>query len=145
MDKILISNINRINGVMGLNEITYRELQALGNDGRVGSSISEIALKWLNKGFGNLIKVVIEDKTYYVDENKFPLLLYFHDNETIMFVNYEKIWVFFESIFGLKDLQTQEILKVWLEQTYNLRDFGVTYMADLMMKMLDDLPPLKPL
>jgi len=144
MDKILISNINRINGVMGLNEITYRELQALGNDGRVGSTISEIALKWLNKGFGNLIKMVIDDKIYYVDENKFPLLMYGKDDTTI-FVNYEKIWVFFESIFGLKDLQTQEILKVWLEQTYNLRDFGVTYMADLMMKMLDDLPPLKPL
>jgi hypothetical protein len=38
MDKILIAEINRINSVMGINEITYRELQALGNDGRVIST-----------------------------------------------------------------------------------------------------------
>jgi hypothetical protein len=51
--------------------------------------------------------------------------MYFQDSKNgIVYVNYERIWIFFESIFGLNTSQTKEILKVWLEETYNLR--GVT-------------------
>ena len=84
-----------------------------------------IVLKWLNKEFGNLTPVVKDDKTYYVDEDRKPLFYYYQDSKNrYVYINYERIWVFFESIFGLKDPQTQDILKVWLEETYNLR--GVT-------------------
>jgi hypothetical protein len=81
-----------------------------------------IVLKWLNKEFGNLTPVVKNDKTFYVDENRIPLFYYYQDEKNeYVYVTYNKIWVFFESIFGLNYLQTQEIVKVWLEETYNLR------------------------
>jgi hypothetical protein len=89
------------------------------------SSRDRVVLKWLNREFGDLTPVVKGIKTYYVDEDRKPLFMYYQDEEIgYVYVNYERIWVFFESIFGLNSLQTKEILNVWLEQTYNLR--GVT-------------------
>ena len=88
------------------------------------SSRDRVVLKWLNKEVGNLTLAVVGDKTYYVDEDRKPLFYYYHDEKNgNVFINYNRIWVFFESIFGLKRPQTQVILKVWLEQTYNLRGF----------------------
>jgi hypothetical protein len=85
----------------------------------------ELVLKWLNKKFGDLTPAVVDDKIFYVDENRKPLFYYYQGLKNgYVYINYDRIWVFFNSIFGLKDLQTQEILKVWLEETYNLR--GVT-------------------
>ena len=79
-------------------------------------------LKWLNKEFGDLTPVVEDDKTYYVDEDRKPLFFYYQNEKNgSVYINYDRIWVFFESIFGLKRPQTLEILKVWLEETYNLR------------------------
>ena len=90
------------------------------------SSRDRVVLKWLNKEFGNLTPVVKDDRTYYVDENRKPLFYFYtgEENSNVfsnVFINFERIWVFFESIFDLKHNQAQEILKVWLEQTYNLR------------------------
>ena len=91
------------------------------------------ALKWLNKEFGDLTPVVKDEKTYYVDEDRKPLFMYYQDEENgYVYINYDRIWVFFESIFGLNTLQTKEILKVWLEETYNLR--GITpYKSDVIL------------
>ena len=81
-----------------------------------------IVLKWLNKGFGDLTLVVKGDITYYVDKDQKPLFYYYQDSKNgYVNINYDRIWVFFNSIFGLKDPQAQGILKVWLEETYNLR------------------------
>ena len=85
----------------------------------------KLVLKWLNKEFGDLTPVVKDDRTYYVDKNRKPLFMYYHNEKNgYVYINHKRIWVFFEDIFGLNTLQTREILKVWLEQTYNLR--GVT-------------------
>jgi hypothetical protein len=89
----------------------------------------ELVLKWLNKEFGDLTPAVVGDKTFYVDENRKPLFYYYQDSKNgYAYMNYERIWVFFESIFGLNTLQTKEILTIWLEETYNLR--GVTPLTD---------------
>ena len=86
---------------------------------------NSIIIKWLNKEFGNLTEVVRDDKTFYVDKDQKPLFFYYHNEKNgYVYISYDKIWVFFESIFGLNTSQTKEILKVWLEETYNLR--GVT-------------------
>ena len=83
---------------------------------------NSIIIKWLNKEFGNLTEVVRDDRTFYVDEDRKPLFYYYQDSKNgYVYINYDRIWVFFESIFGLKELQTEEILKVWLEETYNLK------------------------
>ena len=89
------------------------------------SKLNKVVLKWLDKEFGDLTKVVKDDRTYYVDENRKPLFYYYQDSKNgYVYINYDKIWVFFESIFGLNTLQTKEIMAIWLGETYNLR--GVT-------------------
>ena len=85
----------------------------------------KLVIKWLNKGFGDLTPVVKEARTFYVDKDGLPLFYYYQDSKNgYVYVNYERIWVFFESIFGLNYSDSQAIVKVWLEETYNLR--GVT-------------------
>jgi hypothetical protein len=82
----------------------------------------ELVLKWLNKEFGNLTPVVKGDITFYVDKDRLSLFYYFQDSKNgYVNINYDRIWAFFDSIFGVDDLQTKEILKIWLEDTYNLR------------------------
>lgn len=89
------------------------------------SKRDRLVLNWLNKEFGNLTEIVKDGKIFYVDENGLPLFMYFQNKKNdYVIINYERIWVFFESIFSLKDPQIEDILKVWLEETYNLR--GVT-------------------
>jgi hypothetical protein len=88
-----------------------------------------LVLKWLNKEFGDLTEVVRDDRTFYVDKDRKPLFFYYQDLKNgYVYVNNKRIWVFFKDIFGLKKLQTKEILKVWLDQTYNLR--GLTPYID---------------
>ena len=89
------------------------------------SSRNRVVLKWLNREFGDLTTAIVGDKTFYVDRDRRPLFYYNQDSKSgDVYINYARIWVFFNSIFGLNTLQTKEILTIWLEQTYNLR--GVT-------------------
>jgi hypothetical protein len=88
------------------------------------SSRDRVVLKWLNREFGDLTPVVGDDKTFYVDKDRNPLFMYFQNEKNeYVYINYERIWAFFKSIFGLNDLQIKKIMKVWLDETYNLRGF----------------------
>ena len=99
-----------------------------------------IVLKWLNKEFGNLTPVVKNDKTFYVDKDRLPLFYYYQNEKNgYVYINYERIWVFFESIFGLNYLQTQEILTIWLGETYNLRGVTPKKGGDLTLAVGGDL------
>ena len=82
----------------------------------------KLVLKWLNKEFGDLTEVVKGSRTFYVGRDRKPLFFYYQDDKNgYVYINYNKIWVFFEDIFGMERPQTEEILKVWLDETYNLR------------------------
>jgi hypothetical protein len=82
----------------------------------------KLVLKWLNKEFGDLTEVVKGSRTFYVGRDRKPLFFYYQDDKNgYVYINYDKIWVFFESIFGMEYNQTQDIINKWLEETYNLR------------------------
>ena len=88
------------------------------------SKRDRLVLNWLNKEFGDLTEVVKDGITFYVDKDRKPLFYYnWESKDGYVHINYDRIWVFFEDIFGLKYQQTKEILKIWLEETYNLRGF----------------------
>jgi Fe-Mn family superoxide dismutase len=98
------------------------------------------ALKWLNKKFGDLTPVVKDDKTFYVNKDRLPLFYYYHNGPTTgyIYINYKRIWVFFENIFGLNNLQIKDILNVWLDETYNLRDFTPVDFSRIKFDPLDE-------
>ena len=87
----------------------------------------KIILKWLNKEFGNLTSVVRDNKTFYVDKDGLPLFVYYQGEKNgWIWISYKKIWLFLESVFSMKDLEIKELLKAWLEDTYNLRGYTPT-------------------
>ena len=91
-------------------------------------NISKSALKFLNKLYGNLTKVVIDDVTYYVDENRNIIITYnlkqkLTEDIGYVYINYDRIWEFLISTFNLNISQAEEILTIWLEETYGIRGF----------------------
>ena len=92
--------------------------------------INRLGIDWLNKNFGNLTKVVKGDITYYVDENRLPLFYYDYQDKKngYVYLNYDRIWSFFELVFRYNYQQIQGLIKTWLEETYNLR--GITPLTD---------------
>jgi hypothetical protein len=84
----------------------------------------KIILKWLNKEFGNLTPVVKGDRTFYVDKDRLPLFVYYHNQKNgWVYINYNRIWLFLESVFSMDILEIRELLEAWLEDTYNLRGY----------------------
>ena len=41
------------------------------------NKINQVALKWLNNNFGDLTKLVKDDRTFYVDKDQKPLFYYY--------------------------------------------------------------------
>jgi hypothetical protein len=86
--------------------------------------IQDFITKWLNKEFGGLTPVVKGDKTFYVDDVGKIIFYYYQKlRNDFLYVNNDKVWFLIESIFGLEELETELVLKVWLKETYNLRGF----------------------
>ena len=87
-------------------------------------NIYKIAIKHLNKEFGNLTKLTSDDIVYYVDDERKPLI-YYHQGEKngIVWINHDRIWSFFEDVFVFDYQQIRRVIKIWLEETYNLRGY----------------------
>jgi hypothetical protein len=86
------------------------------------NKLDKVVITWLNDKFGNLTEVVRDDKTFYVNEDRLFLFYYFQDYKNgYVYISYDEIWSFLESIFGLESLQIKGIITHWLEETYNLK------------------------
>ena len=75
--------------------------------------------------FNNLKLVEKDDKIYYVDNDNLPLFYYYIDEQDSKngeyWINYYRIWSFFENVMGYDYTEIQEIMKEWLGTAYNLR------------------------
>ena len=85
------------------------------------NKLDKVALTWLSNNFGDLTPSVKEYKTYYVNEEKLPLFYYYNNKNVYVYINYEEIWSFLESMFDMNDQQIQRVTRDWLEETYNLK------------------------
>ena len=76
--------------------------------------------------FNNLKLVEKDDKIYYVDNDNLALFYYLKkDQESkngYYYINYDRIWSFFEDVMGYNYTKTQQIIKEWLGTAYNLRE-----------------------
>ena len=73
--------------------------------------------------FNNLDIVQSEEEpnlVLYRFENGKNMIIYDRKNEYV-FINYDVIWLFFSMGIGLKYDETEEIMKKWLNEVYNLR------------------------
>ena len=88
----------------------------------IENKLDKVALTWVNNKFGDLKPIVKDNKTYYVNEDRLPLFYYYQDSKNeYVYINHPEIWSFLESMFGMEYLQIQEVMKDWLEETYNLK------------------------
>jgi hypothetical protein len=87
--------------------------------------LNSVVLNWLDNEFGNLTKLVKNNSIQYVNQDGLPLFYYFlDDSNKIVYINHKRIWSLLWSIFGMKQEQIREILKIWLEETYNLKGYA---------------------
>jgi hypothetical protein len=78
-------------------------------------------LEFLNQ-FNDLKTVEKSNVIYYVDKDKLPLFMYYQDKKNgNVYISYNRIWMFFSDVIGLKSEEIKGIMKNWLEETYNLR------------------------
>jgi hypothetical protein len=81
-------------------------------------------MEFLKDNFDNLEKVIKDDRTFYFDSERNPLFVYYQDSENgFVYINYDRIWSTLEEDFDLNYTEIQELIKVWLGETYNLRGF----------------------
>ena len=74
--------------------------------------------------FNNLRPIEKDDEIYYVDNDNQPLFFYKKRQQElkdgIYWIDFKKIWMFFEIIIGYNRVDTQKIMAEWLGTTYNL-------------------------
>jgi hypothetical protein len=95
-------------------------------------SIKRVALQWLNEKFGNL-KIVNDDNSVfsrssinYVDDNGEIIIKFYkhRDKDDNYLINKDLVWSIFNQGFVLNYNNTQEIISVWLKETYNLTEMA---------------------
>jgi hypothetical protein len=108
------------------------------------NKINQVALKWLNNNFGDLTKLVKDDRTFYVDKDQKPLFYYYqHSSNEFININYDRIWVFLKFMFGMEYPQTRDVIRYWLKETYNLRGLKPMYTQWPMEELLEEAYNLK--
>jgi hypothetical protein len=89
------------------------------------SKMEQVIIKYLNKFYGDL-------EEYRTD--KYPNMVFYVKDKIVymehnlksgrLWVDYDTIWTDLETIFSLEELEIQDIITKWVEETYKLE--GVT-------------------
>ena len=90
------------------------------------NKLNNVALSWMNKNFS-------PDQLEIVESEDYPdSIFYKKDGKVVMeqgnknkyfYFDYNDIWSFLESFFGMKYEQIQEVLRYWLEETLKLEGY----------------------
>jgi len=84
--------------------------------------LNKVVLNWLDIEFGNLTPIIKGDYTQYVNQDGYVLISYLTYVKQVVYIDFIKIWRLLKDIFDMKSEQIQGILKIWLEETYNLKE-----------------------
>jgi hypothetical protein len=107
------------------------------------NKLNNVALSWMNKNFGL-------DQLEIVESEKYPNSVFFRKNGKVVMMedkkfkffwfDYDKIWSFFESFFGMEYLQIQDVLNYWLEDTFKLEGYTPASINPMEIYGLEDTP-----
>jgi hypothetical protein len=90
------------------------------------NQLERVVIKWLNKYFGNLTPKTTKkypELVSYVNPSNEVMMEYDKETERV-YINYDEIWLKIESLFHLNYYDTKSVIRVWMEEYYNLE--GVT-------------------
>jgi hypothetical protein len=86
------------------------------------NKLERVAINWLNKNYGDLEQFdssrQYPDYLFYRKGNK--IIFDYNIRSEIVHVNYAEIWSFLESYFGMTYHQIYNLIKVWIEEHYDL-------------------------
>jgi len=88
--------------------------------------LERVVIKWLNKYYGDLTPKTTEkypELVSYVNPSNEVMMEYDKETERV-YINYDEIWLKIESLFHLNYDDTKSVIRVWMEEYYNLE--GVT-------------------
>ena len=88
--------------------------------------LERVVIKWLNKYFGNLTPKTTKkypELVSYVNPSNEVMMEYDKETDRV-YINYDEIWLKIESLFHLNYDDTKSVIRVWMEEDYNLE--GVT-------------------
>ena len=88
--------------------------------------LERVVIKWLDKHFGNLTQKRRNgyvNSVFYVNPSNEFMMEYDKETERV-YINYDEIWLKIESLFHLNYDDTKSVIRVWMEEYYNLE--GVT-------------------
>jgi hypothetical protein len=77
--------------------------------------------EFLNQ-FNDLRPVEKGDVIYYVNKDGLTLFYYVNEKNAYVYINFERIWMFYSKVIGLIPYEIMVIMNKWLEDTYNLKD-----------------------
>ncbi len=103
----LQENLHRIQEVMGvINE----------------SRLNNFAKVWLSDNYGDLVPYETKKQPNYIFYRKGDEVIFEYDKKHgYVYISYDKIWSFLESMFGMERQQIQDLTKEWVEEHYKLR------------------------
>jgi len=82
---------------------------------------TQIAIKWLNNNFGDLELYETDREPNYIFYMKNGEVIFDYDKlNGRAYINYRKIWSFFESIFSMDYRLIQSTITKWLNEYYEL-------------------------
>ena len=85
----------------------------------------EAAIFLLNKRFGNLKEYRSEkdpDSVFYYNPDNKEVLMEYNLKNGHLWVSYGQIWSFFQVLFHYNYGEIQEVIKIWVEETFNLKE-----------------------
>ena len=110
---------------LGYEILTYPEedeIVIIKSDYFKDKTIEGVCLQWLNEKFGNLKEVDDNRAINYVDDNGNKIIRFYkqRDKGDNYLINQDLVWSLFNKRFRLSYNNTQEIISIWLKETYNL-------------------------
>ncbi len=86
------------------------------------NKLERVVINWLNDNYGDLEIFETKDYPDYIFYRRGDKVIFNYNKKNgIVYINYEEIWLFFESFFGMNYQQIQDVTKLWVEEHYNLR------------------------
>jgi len=90
------------------------------------NKLNNVALSWMNQNFSSDQLEIVKSKEYrdsiFFKKNGKVLMEQNKENKRFYF-DYDGIWSFFESFFGMEYEQIMEVLSYWLEETLKLKGY----------------------
>ena len=105
------------------------------------NKLNNVALSWMNQNFS-------PDQLEIVKSEKYPNSVFFRKNGKIVmrqgkeskyfWFDYDEIWSFFKSFFGMQHQEIREVLRYWLEDTLKLEGYTPIFDITIQIDMLED-------